>query len=198
MDDESARRAKLRDQLEREAAAPAEPARVPGRTTLVEQLFSPPRPTTDVPGKSTLVAQHAGTGVPVADVDHAVSQARAALAGTGDRERAYETVVSALAGGSGALGHERASELMELCIELIRARKPQRPAEVANRGVMSASSQLPFYGEIQASFGHHDVSGSRAQVGGSASVAAGELGARAYAVGDRVGFAGARLAHGRT
>ncbi|KAB2887336.1 MAG: DUF4157 domain-containing protein, partial [Kofleriaceae bacterium] len=42
---------------------------------------------------------------------------------------------------------------------------------------------------IQASFGHHDISGVRAHVGGAAATASGELGARAYASGDQVGFA---------
>ncbi len=43
---------------------------------------------------------------------------------------------------------------------------------------------------IQRSFGTHDVSGVRAQVGGVAADASSQLGASAYALGDRVGFAG--------
>jgi hypothetical protein len=65
----------------------------------------------------------------------------------------------------------------------------------AERGVASASSQLPHLDTIQQSFGRHDVSGVRAQVGGDAAGASGALGAQAYAVGDRVAFASAPDLH---
>ncbi|HEY3746541.1 MAG TPA: DUF4157 domain-containing protein, partial [Gemmatimonadaceae bacterium] len=69
------------------------------------------------------------------------------------------------------------------------------PQGVADRGVASPSSDLPFRKEIQASFGPHDVSGIRAQIGGPAAQASQALGARAYASGDRVGFAEAPDLH---
>lgn len=59
---------------------------------------------------------------------------------------------------------------------------------VASAGVADASAPLPFADHIQAAFGGHDVTGARAQVGGSAAEAAGRLGARAYTLGDRIGF----------
>jgi hypothetical protein len=59
----------------------------------------------------------------------------------------------------------------------------------ANAGVASANSPLPHLDAIQRSFGKHDVSGIRAQVGGAATSATSELGAQAYATGDRVAFA---------
>ena len=63
------------------------------------------------------------------------------------------------------------------------------PGAVASAGVQSASERLPHHEQIQASFGRHDVSGIRAQTGGAAAEASRGLGASAYAVGDRVGFA---------
>lgn len=62
-------------------------------------------------------------------------------------------------------------------------------AQEAIAGVTEASSALPFLDVIQRSFGHHDVSAIRAQVGGAAARAAHRLGARAYATGARVAFA---------
>src|SRR3569832_827929 len=63
------------------------------------------------------------------------------------------------------------------------------PSAVAAAGVESAHERLPHHDQIQQSFGRHDISGIRAQTGGSAAEAARGIGAQAYAVGDRVGFA---------
>jgi hypothetical protein len=60
--------------------------------------------------------------------------------------------------------------------------------EIAARGVAGAGAPLPHHQQIQASFGHHDVSGVRAHQGLPATVAARELGADAYAIGDAVAF----------
>ncbi|KAB2888543.1 MAG: DUF4157 domain-containing protein, partial [Kofleriaceae bacterium] len=60
---------------------------------------------------------------------------------------------------------------------------------LAGQGVAGARTELPHRAEIQASFGHHDVSGVRAHVGGDAAQAAGAIGAQAYATGDDVAFA---------
>ncbi|HVV87241.1 MAG TPA: DUF4157 domain-containing protein [Kofleriaceae bacterium] len=56
----------------------------------------------------------------------------------------------------------------------------------AQSGVAGPAEPLPHREAIQASFGHHDVSGVRAHVGGAAAEAAGAIGARAYATGDDV------------
>ncbi len=66
---------------------------------------------------------------------------------------------------------------------------------VAARGVAGADAPLPHLDTIQASFGHHDVSGVRTRTGGAAADASAALGARAYATGDRVGFATAPELH---
>ena len=68
-------------------------------------------------------------------------------------------------------------------------------ASIAAHGVASASSALPHQEAIQRSFGSHDVSGIRAQVGGEAAVASGAIGAQAYATGNRVAFAQAPDLH---
>lgn len=68
-------------------------------------------------------------------------------------------------------------------------------AATAERGVAGASSQLPHLSAIQAAFGRHDVSHVRAQVGGAGAEASAELGAEAYATGDRVAFAQAPDLH---
>jgi len=60
---------------------------------------------------------------------------------------------------------------------------------VAGDGVVNASSSLPHAEAIQKSFGHHDVSKVRSQVGGAAADASTQLGATAYASGNAVGFA---------
>ncbi|MEZ4360943.1 MAG: DUF4157 domain-containing protein [Kofleriaceae bacterium] len=59
----------------------------------------------------------------------------------------------------------------------------------AQRGVRGGGEGLPHGEAIQRSFGHHDVAGIRAHVGGGAAEAARELGAAAYATGDDVAFA---------
>ncbi|MEO8929043.1 MAG: DUF4157 domain-containing protein, partial [Caldimonas sp.] len=63
------------------------------------------------------------------------------------------------------------------------------PSAIATAGVQSANERMPHHDQIQASFGRHDISGVRAQTGGGAAEASRGLGASAYAVGDRVGFA---------
>ena len=59
---------------------------------------------------------------------------------------------------------------------------------IATSGVSGAAAPLPHLDRIQQSFGAHDVTGVKAAVGGDAGSAASQLGARAYTVGDRVGF----------
>jgi hypothetical protein len=66
---------------------------------------------------------------------------------------------------------------------------------VATRGMSGAGSALPYLEPIQRSFGRHDVSGVQAHQGPAASRAAHELGARAYAFGNAVAFAGSPDLH---
>ncbi|MEZ4363855.1 MAG: DUF4157 domain-containing protein [Kofleriaceae bacterium] len=61
----------------------------------------------------------------------------------------------------------------------------------ASRGIADGGGALPHIEAIQRAFGHHDVAGVRAHVGGAASEAAAAIGARAYASGDHVAFAAA-------
>lgn len=59
---------------------------------------------------------------------------------------------------------------------------------IAREGVAGPGQALPHGTAIQASFGHHDVSGVRAHVGGTAADATSALGAPAYATGNEVAF----------
>jgi hypothetical protein len=70
-----------------------------------------------------------------------------------------------------------------------------RAQAIADAGTATGGARLPHQGAIQRSFGHHDVSGVRAHVGGEAAAAAAALGARAYATGDRVAFGSAPDLH---
>lgn len=66
---------------------------------------------------------------------------------------------------------------------------PGTTQDLAATGVAGPGSALPHLDQIQASFGHHDVSRVGAHVGGAAAVASSAIGAHAYAVGDQVAFA---------
>ncbi len=60
----------------------------------------------------------------------------------------------------------------------------------AAAGVQAPSTPLPFAERIQRSFGGFDLHGVRAHLGGEAAASARSLGARAYATGNHVVFAG--------
>ena len=62
-------------------------------------------------------------------------------------------------------------------------------AAAAVSGVADAGESFPYLDAIQASFGHHDISGTRAHFGDGATEAADDLGAQAYAYGSDVAFA---------
>jgi|GEM_PF-2697278 len=66
---------------------------------------------------------------------------------------------------------------------------------VAAQGIQGASGSLPHYAAIQASFGDHDVSGVKTNVGGAGRQACEALGAEAYASGQSVAFAGQPSLH---
>lgn len=69
------------------------------------------------------------------------------------------------------------------------------PVAAAKAGVDGATDPMPHEAQIQTSFGRHDVSGIRTRTGGRAAQASQNLGAAAYAVGNRVGFAQAPDLH---
>ena len=69
------------------------------------------------------------------------------------------------------------------------AAPPDAVQEVAAQGVADARAPLPHGSTIQQLFGRHDVSHVRAEVGGAGGAAAAQIGASAYATGDRVAFA---------
>ena len=62
--------------------------------------------------------------------------------------------------------------------------------EVAAHGVSGSPQPLPHHDRVQSLFGRHDVGGIHAHVGGAAAAASEQLGARAYATGNSVAFAG--------
>ena len=70
-----------------------------------------------------------------------------------------------------------------------RAATVADPGAIAAAGTVGASSSLPHLDQLQAAFGHHDLSDVRAQIGGDGARAADALGAHAYAFGDAVAFA---------
>jgi hypothetical protein len=67
--------------------------------------------------------------------------------------------------------------------------------EIAQQGVAGSGSPLPYFDQIQRSFGEHDVSGVRAHVGGRAAEAAGSMGAAGYATGNDVALRDASNLH---
>ena len=70
------------------------------------------------------------------------------------------------------------------------AAAPGAAQAVADEGMSGGASALPHQDAIQRSFGRHDVGQVRAHVGPEADAATAELGAEAYASGDRVAFGG--------
>jgi hypothetical protein len=80
-------------------------------------------------------------------------------------------------------------------MSLASALSPEATHEAAAEGVRGGGDALPFRDQIQASFGGHDVSDVRAHVGGDAAAASEAIGARAYATGRNVAFAGAPDLH---
>jgi hypothetical protein len=72
---------------------------------------------------------------------------------------------------------------------------PEALHQAAAEGVAGSGGQLPFFDQIQASFGDHDVSHVRAHTGGAANKAAQSMGAEAYATGNDVAFGGTPSLH---
>lgn len=65
----------------------------------------------------------------------------------------------------------------------------------AAQGIQGPATSLPHAGQIQASFGRHDVNAVQAHVGGPAAEATSAMGAEAYATGNHVAFGGAPDLH---
>ncbi len=62
--------------------------------------------------------------------------------------------------------------------------------DAADDALSGTAGLLPYLDEIQAAFGHHDVTGVRAHTDGTADRAVREMGAEAFASGTEVAFAG--------
>ncbi|MBV8761560.1 MAG: DUF4157 domain-containing protein [Deltaproteobacteria bacterium] len=88
---------------------------------------------------------------------------------------------------------ELRGEVLMLAIKAVTL--PEGPEATAAQGTEGPGERLPFYDQIQAAFGSHDISGIRAHIGGPAAAASRELGARAYAHGSNVAFASAPDLH---
>ena len=65
----------------------------------------------------------------------------------------------------------------------------------AEAGVSSGGGSLPYLSQIQASFGHHDVTGVQSHQGGAADRANSAIGSEAYATGNHVAFKGTPSLH---
>ncbi len=100
---------------------------------------------------------------------------------------------------AGAAARAQAAELMGLSGVKHTAEQAQSAELMARNqamdGVRGAGAVLPHVAEIQTAFGHHDVSGIKASVGGNAQSAAAAIGAKAYAIGDAIAFASAPDLH---
>ena len=69
------------------------------------------------------------------------------------------------------------------------AQSPEAVRQTAARGVSGSGGRLPHHELIQQSFGHaHDLSNVQAHVGGQAAAASADIGAQAYATGERIAF----------
>jgi hypothetical protein len=69
------------------------------------------------------------------------------------------------------------------------------PHEAAQRGVSGADAPLPYLEQIRRLFGRHDVSDVRVAIGEAAKEAGNDLGASAYAYGNRIAFGSAPDLH---
>ncbi len=74
-------------------------------------------------------------------------------------------------------------------------RRDQDIHATASYGVSDGGGRLPHLDRIQSAFGHHDVSGIQAHIGGRAAQASEAIGAQAYATGAHVAFRSAPDLH---
>ena len=68
------------------------------------------------------------------------------------------------------------------------ATEPGAMQQSARQGLAGADQPLPHGERIQASFGRHDISATRVQIGGAAARASRDMGALAFTSGARIGF----------
>lgn len=68
------------------------------------------------------------------------------------------------------------------------AEDPEKTKQVAREGLTGTPQQLPHLDKVQLAFAGHDLSNVKAYVGGPAAQAAEQMGASAYAMGDKVAF----------
>ena len=92
------------------------------------------------------------------------------------------------AGNSYALGLVQAKANGE-------ALESDAPALEAQNGVQGSGTSLPYADQIQASFGHHDVTNVRAHTGSEAKASTDALSAKAYATGSDIAFGSAPDLH---
>ncbi|MDF2866637.1 MAG: hypothetical protein K0S11_107 [Gammaproteobacteria bacterium] len=71
----------------------------------------------------------------------------------------------------------------------ISAKMPSAIHQIAKQGVMGSGEHLPYYEQIQASFGVYDISDVSAYTDPEAAAASHALGATAYATGNKIAFA---------
>jgi hypothetical protein len=72
---------------------------------------------------------------------------------------------------------------------------PSSIHKIAAAGVQGAGHKLPYYDRIQASFGDHDLSNVQAYTDSAAAKANANMGAHAYATGNKIAFAGTPSLH---
>ena len=95
-------------------------------------------------------------------------------------------------------GKQTLTSLLDAAMVQQRAAGGATPTDVhaaAAHGTSGSATTLPHLAPIQQSFGRHSVGHVQAHVGGSAAEGAAAMGASAFAVGDRVAFAGAPDLH---
>ncbi|MCW5801290.1 MAG: DUF4157 domain-containing protein [Deltaproteobacteria bacterium] len=107
-----------------------------------------------------------------------------------ERRGDWLDVLAGPAPGATSPASPTASSSAPSWLDTLKPRAPASDADVAVRGVSGPGGPLPHLAQIQASFGRHDVSSIRAHTDDTASAAATALGAKAYAIGDHIAFAG--------
>ncbi len=80
-------------------------------------------------------------------------------------------------------------------IQMKRSGEGKSVHAAAERGTQGSGEPLPFLSQLGRLFGRHDVSGVQAFVGGAAKSATDEMGAEAYASGNKVAFGSAPSLH---
>lgn len=129
------------------------------------------------------------------DIRHAGAE-RSAKAGARPSYTADTMVVGSLASEADRRALDGAVIQLRAAVAAARRRPTQEPdvsdriRAAAARGVARGGGTLPYAEQIQRSFGRHDIGGIRAHEGDDATEAATAIGARAYATGSDVAFAG--------